>query len=198
MSARAISVPRLPAFPVILVGLAVALVVVLTLALAPPALAGEAYYRGNDIPLDNPDWMAGLSDDLLLSQLSLPGTHDTMARGCDDWATCQDVPLADQLQAGIRVLDIRCKNEYSRASGHYFSLYHGFYCYLGTFDEVADECKAFLTAHPGETVVMRIMQELTPPNPKSPSRSPTHSRTSETRSTRVSSPISATARPFPP
>ena len=87
MGARTISVPRLTASvasPAFLVGMVVALVIVLTLTLAPPVLAGEAYYRGDDIPLDNPDWMAGLSDDLLLSQLSLPGTHDTMARGSGD------------------------------------------------------------------------------------------------------------------
>ncbi len=170
MGARAISVPRLTASaasPAFLVGMAVAFVVVLVLALAPPALAGEAYYRGNDIPLDNPDWMAGFPDDLLLSQLSLPGTHDTMARDTGDpLATCQDATLADQLQAGIRVLDIRCANDYSSTLGHYFSIWHGPLYRLGTFDEVADECKTFLAAHSGETIIMRIKQELTLMNPK--------------------------------
>lgn len=162
MARREIPVRRLMAA---LIGL-VALVLVLGLAFAPPALGGEAYHRGGDIPLDNPDWMAGLSDDLLLSQLSLPGTHDTMARDCDYLGTCQDAPLADQLQAGIRVLDIRCANDYSSTQGHYFSLWHGPLFRLGTFDQVADDCKAFLAAHAGETIIMRMKQELTIANPK--------------------------------
>ncbi len=148
-----------------LLAILVGVFLVLGSAIAPPALAGEAYHRGDDIPLDNPDWMAGLSDGLLLSRLSLPGTHDTMARDCDSLGTCQDAPLADQLQAGVRVLDIRCANDYSSTQGHYFSLWHGPIFRLGTFDQVADDCKAFLAAHAGETIIMRIKQELTLTNP---------------------------------
>jgi len=80
----------------------------------------------------------------------------------DPWVRCQDVSLGDQLQAGIRVLDIRCKNDFSSARGHYFSTWHSFLFPIGTFDEVADQCKAFLIAHPRETIVMRIREEVGP------------------------------------
>ena len=73
--------------------------------------------------------------------------------------------MEEQLQAGIRVLDIRCMNDFSGAAGNYFSIWHGPLYRFGTFDQVADVCKAFLAAHPGETIVMRVRQE-NPPDPK--------------------------------
>ncbi len=158
-------VRRLPARLVGSVCFLFALILAMGLAAPSAALAGDAFFKGTDIPLDNPDWMADLSDGLLLSQISLPGTHDTMARGCDLLADCQVAPLADQLQAGVRALDIRCASD-SGAQGNYFSLWHGPYCRLGTFDQVADDCQTFLAAHPEETIVMRIRQEPALTNPK--------------------------------
>ena len=72
-----------------MVGALAALLLALLVAGSSPALAGDAYFRGDDLPLDNPDWMAGLSNDLLLSQMSLPGTHDSMARGAAPWPTAR-------------------------------------------------------------------------------------------------------------
>lgn len=143
----------------VLLGLSVALVMVC----APSASAAGAYFSGGDIPLENPDWMAGLSDGLLLSRLSLPGSHDSQTASLTDpWVRCQSAGLADQLRAGIRVLDIRCRNDFSSARGHYFSTWHSFLFPIGTFDEVADLCKAFLAAHPTETIIMRIREEVGP------------------------------------
>ena len=64
--------------------------------------------------------MTALRDDLRLSELSIPGTHESMARFGTDYAECQSMTLADQLQSGIRVLDIRCA-----VAKPIFQIYHG-------------------------------------------------------------------------
>src|SRR5690606_14158510 len=56
------------------------------------------------------DWMGALPGDLRLDQLSIPGTHDTCAFYGGPLIACQRMPLKQQLEAGIRFLDIRCKN----------------------------------------------------------------------------------------
>ncbi|XP_052087383.1 1-phosphatidylinositol phosphodiesterase-like [Mytilus californianus] len=61
---------------------------------------------------DNPDWMSKLQnpDRLSLAGISIPGTHDTMARTTFfQCAWCQSLSLPDQLLTGIRYLDLRCR-----------------------------------------------------------------------------------------
>ena len=59
--------------------------------------------------------MSNLPDDLILSDMSIPGTHDTMTShslkcvmtpGCNT----QNWQLEDQLKNGIRFLDIRLRH----------------------------------------------------------------------------------------
>ena len=53
------------------------------------------------------DWMRSIDDARLLSELSIPGTHDSLASLVDDssaltqaWAKCQDLSLTQQLERG--------------------------------------------------------------------------------------------------
>ncbi len=60
----------------------------------------------------NPEWMSDLNNSLLISELSIPGTHDSMTFKGDlasgaAMAQCQVISLEQQLEAGIRSLDIR-------------------------------------------------------------------------------------------
>ena len=57
---------------------------------------------------DNPNWMSVLPDSVRLSELSLPGTHETMSLFGTDSVKNQTMTLPLQLESGIRVLDIRC------------------------------------------------------------------------------------------
>ena len=52
-------------------------------------------------------WMSHVPSNFKLSYLSLPGTHDTMSRTGGDAVQTQSMDLQNQLDAGIRVLDIR-------------------------------------------------------------------------------------------
>ncbi|MEM7559182.1 MAG: phosphatidylinositol-specific phospholipase C, partial [Planctomycetota bacterium] len=106
------------------------------------------------------DWMSKLPDSLTLAQLSIPGTHDSGARfdGLSfGFAKCQSWSISDQLAAGVRFLDIRCrhlKNE--------FHIYHGVVDQKLTFESVVQDCQEFLEKHPSECVIMAIKQEATP------------------------------------
>lgn len=54
-------------------------------------------------------WMSGLDDDLLVSALSIPGTHDSAAY-THPWpfVATQRMTILEQLNAGIRYFDFRC------------------------------------------------------------------------------------------
>ena len=100
------------------------------------------------------DWLSGIADATPVQRLTLPGTHDSGARYGGPWTECQNTTIADQLGSGIRFLDIRC-----RAFENAFPIHHGaFYQHLN-FDDVLGACRAFLAAHPSETVLMRVKQE---------------------------------------
>ncbi|MEU8826660.1 phosphatidylinositol-specific phospholipase C [Streptomyces sp. NPDC048636] len=100
------------------------------------------------------DWLAAIADSTPVQRLTLPGTHDSGARHGGPWTECQNTAIADQLNSGIRFLDIRC-----RAFDNAFPIHHGaFYQHLN-FDDVLGACRSFLSAHPTETVLMRVKQE---------------------------------------
>ncbi|MEU4268886.1 phosphatidylinositol-specific phospholipase C [Streptomyces sp. NPDC026092] len=110
---------------------------------APPARA-----------LTTQDWMAGHGDPTPLQKLTLPGTHDSGARFGGPWSECQNTTIAQQLAAGIRFLDVRC-----RVTGGSFAIHHGASYQNMMFGDVLIACRDFLAAHPSETVLMRVKQE---------------------------------------
>jgi hypothetical protein len=121
------------------------------------------------------DWMANVSDDRRLSDLSIPGTHDTMAWQVDpdadyvddpvigdavrDFTLCQSFPLADQLEYGCRSLDIRCRHVREGGADR-FVMHHG-PIHLGTtFGYVLDRVGEFLRDHPTEFVLLWVQEEF--------------------------------------
>lgn len=100
------------------------------------------------------DWMAGAADSTPLQRLTVPGTHDSGARFGGLWVACQNTTIADQLNSGIRFLDIRC-----RVTGGSFAIHHAAFYQNLMFGDVLVACRDFLAAHPSETVLMRVKQE---------------------------------------
>lgn len=111
------------------------------------------------------DWMAGLSDDVPLGELSIPGTHDagTQYVQLGFFSKCQARSIDQQLEDGFRYLDIRLA-----VSGDGLGLNHGFCeCRTGAapwsgrlmLEDVLEDCYAFLAAHPTETVIFTVKQE---------------------------------------
>lgn len=119
--------------------------------------------------VETADWMAEISDEIPLSSISIPGTHDSCSRFIFPgyFLQCQNEGITTQLENGYRYLDIRvgldegqdpkklklihafgtCRNEKSWFSG---TLY---------LESVLDEVYAFLEEHPTETVIVCVKPE---------------------------------------
>ena len=111
------------------------------------------------------DWMAQLPDYRLLSEITIPGTHDSGTQYVQlaFFSKCQALSISEQLEAGFRYLDIRLGLDEDGV----FQLMHGFTkCKTGAFSSealrlsaVLSDCYAFLDAHPTETVIFAVKQE---------------------------------------
>ena len=113
----------------------------------------------------HPDWMAGLPAQTSLGALTIPGTHDTLAihGGLAPWAyEAQEdhgdsaATLDAQLNAGVRAIDIRVRvvNNNTAFAVHHTDVYQN-----ANFDDVLTHARTFLSAHPGETVLMDLHGE---------------------------------------
>lgn len=139
--------------------LSVVLSLVFTLSFTLSALAHDhpAYSHGDRARTSNPRWMTALRDDTKLSELSIPGTHDTMSFHGGDIVQTQSLSLANQLRSGVRVLDIRCRHIENT-----FAIHHGPVFQKAFFGDVVNAVSQFLAENPGETVLMRIKEEHKP------------------------------------
>lgn len=93
--------------------------------------------------------MAHADGGVRLSDLAIPGTHDTMTSACHDrYYRTQHLTLAEQLAAGVRFLDLRLTRTMVAAHREWISE-------IG-FAEIQATLADFLRRHPGETVLARI------------------------------------------
>ena len=115
----------------------------------------------NPIIFSYETWMANLDEDVYVSQISLPGTHDAgaypSASGWDNaLAQTQLVDIISQLNAGIRVLDFRPK--YVNGT---FNIAHGYVTYEDrTFDYVFEQAVSWLAEHPTEFIIVQLKNEF--------------------------------------
>lgn len=100
-------------------------------------------------------WMRDIPDDTPVTALSIPGTHNS---GCVDgplgFAETQDLDLSDQLDAGIRFLDIRLALCEDNLFVHHDVVYMD-----KSYTDVLAICSSFLEEHPSETILMSIKDE---------------------------------------
>lgn len=115
------------------------------------------------MPLDLANWMSSLDGSKKISELSIPGTHDSASRYIDPTEhplddsprlTTQTAGIREQLDSGIRFLDIRVG--YTDGA---FKLYHENVYLNLAFGPLRDTCKSFLDAHPGETIILSLKKE---------------------------------------
>ena len=143
-------------------------------ALAPTAMLARPIAAGPDEPpIDLPRWMARLPDDAPLSGLTIPGTHDSGARFGGGapvvdfvtalWVQAQNWTVTQQLDAGVRFLDVRCHAEPDGT----LRIHHLFVDEQLSLTDVLRECVVFLAANPSEALLMRVQQEAsTMPEPQ--------------------------------
>lgn len=132
----------------------------------------SAYWHDSGPAGNNPQWMLTISPTKTLSDLSLPGTHDSgtyRGRGGPS-ARTQTMTIAEQLTSGIRWLDIRLRWYDSSALRNCNESYASPNCELMVFHGIAKQdveferdvlqpVVSFLKNNPSELVMMRIARE---------------------------------------
>jgi 1-phosphatidylinositol phosphodiesterase len=114
------------------------------------------------------EWMRHIPDVKLLSEFSIPGSHDSMARRdytikgvapAPGTARAQTESIAEQLLHGIRFFDLRFKViDYPKSPR--LRAYHGPIDQGIDASSVFNDMHAFLKAHPSETVIVSIKEEV--------------------------------------
>ena len=102
---------------------------------------------------DRSDWMAQLPDSTRLSSMTIPGTHQTMAR--HGLGRCQHRSITDQYEMGVRFVDIRCRWFRNELPIHHGRLYQQ----AGYINSVVQPTVDFLRDHPRETILMLVKDE---------------------------------------
>ena len=127
--------------------------------------AVPAFERVNGAQVEgSASWMQALPDETPLSQVVLPGTHDSATEFVQlaYFSKCQALSIRGQLDAGFRYLDIRLDDSEEMA------LMHGFtHCTVSGWpwakplllESVLSDCYAFLRENPSETVLFCVKHE---------------------------------------
>ena len=81
-------------------------------------------------PKEGQNWMSRIDGKNLISDLSIPGTHDSSASPCAEidklicpWTQTQYWTLSGQLEAGIRYFDLRCRHYHNGCPLHHGPVY---------------------------------------------------------------------------
>ncbi|ANI29558.1 phosphatidylinositol diacylglycerol-lyase [Yersinia entomophaga] len=106
------------------------------------------------------NWIGLVDESRFLSELSIPGTHDSAAYTHHPisfgYVQTQRWNIREQLDHGIRFLDIRC-----RLIENVLTLHHGS-VYLGlNFGDILATCIKFLSDNPTEFIILSVKKEYT-------------------------------------
>lgn len=94
-------------------------------------------------------WIAQCNPEASITTLLIPGTHDTMTSNCNDrYYRTQALSLVEQLQIGVRFLDIRLRKEMVAAHREWISDIQA--------EQIFETCGEFLYRNPTEFILMRI------------------------------------------
>lgn len=109
-------------------------------------------------------WMSMIPSGRLLSQINIPGSHDTGTRLVDgqlpqiSLCQCQCLSPSEQLNAGVRMFDLRC-NVRDNPKDPFIT--HTFPCFDGLGDmmylsEIFESAEKFLKKNPSETIIFLV------------------------------------------
>lgn len=113
-------------------------------------------------------WMSQIKDDVSIADLSLPGTHDSATKYiatsvAGAWTTTQDLTIAEQLNVGVRYLDLRLAYDTTVESN--IKLVHStIVCTdangnILSLKAVFNDLYTFLNNNPTETVVVSVKED---------------------------------------
>jgi hypothetical protein len=117
---------------------------------------GESPAWKGDIMFYISNWMSLVDGSKKLSELSIPGTHDSAARYGGPLFVTQSHSLREQLNSGVRFLDIRCRH-----IEDVFAIHHDLVFEHLFFGDVKNICRAFLAEHRQETIIISVKEEYT-------------------------------------
>lgn len=137
---------------------------VLFFVIAVDAQLDNAYYRENLFWNKGHwrfDWMSHLSDNYRIFDLSLYGTHNAAATSSVvPFVVCQTSTITEQLDNGIRLLDIRV-----RRVNDVIALHHGPIFLGGYLPEVLTNIVMWMKRHTSEIVFISVSEDDDPMNP---------------------------------
>lgn len=99
-------------------------------------------------------WMNGLDDNMFLWRLSIPGTHDACTSGQSGSAKTQTYAIAQQLEKGVRMFDLR-----PRWDGSNMYIYHGISKTNVKFNDALQTFCTFLDNNPTEFLFIIMRHE---------------------------------------
>lgn len=107
------------------------------------------------------NWMSQLDDNVSIRNINMPGSHDTMALYsiADLAGQCQSLSLHDQLNLGVRFLDIRLKEDHDKLKA-----VHGFIDQKVSFETITKTIEEFVEKNPSEFIIMSVKEEADPSN----------------------------------
>lgn len=110
------------------------------------------------------NWMIDMSDTTKLSDINIPGTHDSCAFRVQFplLSKCQNKTIKEQLNSGIRFLDIRVEK-----IGNKLKLVHDIAdCKHPEktskkllLEDIIDDCKSFLSENPSEAILLSYKRD---------------------------------------
>ena len=112
-------------------------------------------YSDSDHPTSyNASWMKSIPDTTKISQMTIPGTHNSCALHGICCARTQTWSLPEQMNAGLRYFDIRL-----RLYNNTLRAFHEFVDQEDTFDIILNYALNFLEQNPSESIIMQIVKE---------------------------------------
>lgn len=101
------------------------------------------------------NWMSKLPDGMRLSDVCIPGAHDsgTANVSMNHAAQCQQFDYTDMLNAGLRYFDLRIGPDTCIVHNSTTCYYRGEIMNLGDVENMIDQ---FLNENPGETVILQV------------------------------------------
>lgn len=117
----------------------------------------------------NMQWMSFVPDNVLLNEISIPGTHNSGTEYVQlpFFSKCQGMDIKEQLESGFRLLDIRLGEEITD-QGIRLKLMHGYTtCQKGKsfhaealyLEDALNSCYTFLNEHPSESILFMVKHE---------------------------------------
>ncbi len=128
----------------------------ITLTLASGVVGFSGLLKQKSSYFSHPNWLKDVSDLTPIKDVNIPGTHDSVALYSIAGVAgqCQSLSLDNQLNIGVRFLDIRLqlvRNELIAV--------HGIVDQKITFTSIVNTCESFLKTNPSEFIFMSVKEE---------------------------------------